>query len=110
MKKLREFLLPLAVSSLLFLHFSVSPLQAEVALTDEEAKEMMNEMKESEKELENVKKELAELKATSEEQSQSYREQLTEAEKKNSAAWTVTGISGGASIGLLIALLLVILL
>ena len=122
-KRLKVFLLSLV----LFLPLLVSPCFADVSLTDEEAQEILTEIEESKKDLQNVKDELnqskeeasklkkesqeqkaqlTELQNVSEEQRKSYKEQLKEAKKQNTVAWTTTGISGT----LLVMLLLIVLL
>lgn len=117
MKNLPRFLRQSVLSLLLLLPLSGLCCFAEVKLTDEEATEMLNEMQESRKELteaqnqlSEAQNQLSELKVISEEQRKSYEEQLNEAEKKNSVAVTFAGVGGGASIGLLIALILVLCL
>lgn len=110
MKRLQKFSKLLVLSLFLFFHSSVLCCFAEVKLTDEEAQQMLNEMEESKKELQTVQNQLSELKTTSEEQRKSYEEQLSEAEKKNEVAVTFAGVGGGASIGLLIALILILVL
>lgn len=73
---------------------------AEVVLTDEEAKEMLQEMEASEEELTKLRKhsdylekKLTSLEDISKEQSQFYKEQLNEAKKNKATAWTVAGMS-----------------
>lgn len=110
MKKLKRFLSPFLLYSLLLLPFSVSPCFSEVRLTDEEAQEMLQEMEESKKELETVQTQLQELQTISEEQKKSYEEQLSEQRKKNEVANICAGVGGGATAGLLVAIILILLL
>lgn len=96
LKKLRKSLL----FWVLVLFLLPSHCFSEVVLTDEEAKEMLQEMEASEEELTKLRKhsdylekKLTSLEDISKEQSQSYKEQLSEAKKNNATAWTVAGMS-----------------
>ena len=89
---------------------------SEVALTDEEATELMNEIQESKKDLmkakeqvENLQNQLNQQEAIWTEQSQFYREQLTEAEKKKNQYKTAT-IATGSSTAILLVVLIVLLI
>ena len=89
---------------------------SEVALTDEEATELMNEIQESKKDLmkakeqvENLQNQLYQQEAIWTEQSQFYREQLTEAEKKKNQYKTAT-IATGSSTAILLVVLIVLLI
>ena len=89
---------------------------SEVALTDEEATELMNEIQESKKDLmkakeqvENLQNQLNQQEAIWTEQSQSYKEQLTEAEKKKNHYKTAT-IATGSSTAVLLVVLIVLLI
>lgn len=107
-KSRRHFLLSVLFSlSLLFLSASFS--YAEVVLTDEEAREMMEEMEASETELQGVKQELEELKNISEEQKKYYEEQLKEEKKKRILPWTLTGTASAGCVFLSVLLILVLI-
>ena len=89
---------------------------SEVALTDEEATELMNEIQESKKDLmkakeqvENLQNQLNQQEVIWTEQSQFYREQLTEAEKKKNHYKTAT-IATGSSTAVLLVVLIVLLI
>lgn len=89
---------------------------SEVALTDEEATELMNEIQESKKDLmkakeqvENLQNQLNQQEVIWTEQSQFYREQLTEAEKKKNQYKTAT-IATGSSTAILLVVLIVLLI
>lgn len=89
---------------------------SEVALTDEEAAELMNEIQESKKDLmkakeqvENLQNQLNQQEVIWTEQSQFYREQLTEAEKKKNQYKTAT-IATGSSTAILLVVLIVLLI
>lgn len=121
--KSKRLLLLLVLVSVL----SVSPCFSKVVLTDEEAKEMMNEIEKSKKELtelretsqkqieslgnslEQSKSELETVKNTSQEQKKSYEKQLKEEKKKRILPWAMAGTSGTATIILSVILLLVLL-
>lgn len=102
--------------SVLALLLSASPCSSEVVLTDEEAREMLEEMEASRQELTTLKEqsqelqtELEELKVTSTEQSQYYEKRLKEAEKEKTVPWIVAGASSVISLILSIAMLIIAL-
>lgn len=121
--KSKRLLLLLVLVSVL----SVSPCFSKVVLTDEEAKEMMNEIEKSKKELtelretsqkqieslgnslEQSKSELETVKNTSQEQKKSYEKQLKEEKKKRILPWAMAGTSGTATIILSVILLIALL-
>lgn len=115
-RKVKELCLKKLRKSLLFwvlvLFLLPSHCFSEVVLTDEEAKEMLQEMEASEEELTKVRKhsdylekKLTSLENISKEQSQFYEEQLSEAKKDNATAWTVAGVSTAVNVLLCVVLI-----
>lgn len=85
---------------------------SKVVLTDEEAKEMLQEMEASEEELMKVRKhsdylekKLTSLENISKEQSQFYEGQLSEVKKDKATAWKVAGMSTVVNIILCVVLI-----
>ena len=112
-RRLKTFLVSLVLVLLLSVSQSSLCCYAEVRLTDEEAKELMNEIQLSKKELNQVKTELTEakqelndVKNTYSEQKKSYEMQLEEAEKENQIMADCLIVTATTSIILLIVLLL----
>lgn len=113
---MKRFLTLLRFLLCLFFLLQSSYAFSEVTLTDEEATELMNEIQESKKDLtkakeqvENLQNQLNQQEAIWTEQSQSYKEQLTEAEKKKNHYKTAT-IATGSSTAVLLVVLIVLLL
>ena len=113
---MKRFLTLLRFLLCLFFLLQSSYAFSEVILTDEEATELMNEIQESKKDLtkakeqvENLQNQLDQQEVIWTEQSQSYKEQLTEAEKKKNHYKTAT-IATGSSTAVLLVVLIVLLL
>ena len=123
-KKLKVFLLLLALSLLSPFVPLCSYSYADVILSDSEATELMEQIQASKTELENVKTELTEskkaldeqktqledVKNTYTEQKQSYEMQLEEAEKENQTlkTWlTITATTSGCLLVFTVLLLLI---
>lgn len=113
---MKKFLTLLRFLSCLLFLLQSSYAFSEVALTDEEATELMNEIQESKKDLmkakeqvENLQNQLNQQEVIWTEQSQFYREQLTEAEKKKNQYKTAT-IATGSSTAILLVVLIVLLI
>ena len=117
--KSKKFLLSWVLLFVLF----VSPCFSEVALTDEEAQEIMSEIESSKKVLTELKEisqkqieslenslktsqdELENVKNISQEQKKSYEKQLKEEKKKRILPWTIAGIESFISVLILIVAL-----
>lgn len=96
--------------------FCISSLSADVTLTDEEARELIQEIEASEKdlnqaqtELSQLKEELKAVKDTYSEQETYYKERLKEAEQKQTLPWILTGAGATVSTILSVVLLVVLL-
>lgn len=88
----------------------LSSCYAEVVLTDEEAKQIMNDIQESRKDLQEVQKQLEDVKKDYSEQKTSYEEQLNEAEKKNSRLEKAVTVTGSSTVVLTVVMILLICL
>lgn len=113
---MKRFLTLLRFLLCLFFLSQSSYAFSEVALTDEEAAELMSEIQESKKDLmkakeqaENLQNQLNQQEAIWTEQSQSYKEQLTEAEKKKNQYKTATIATGSSTVVLLVVLIVLLL-
>ena len=113
---MKRFLTLLRFLLCLFFLSQSSYAFSEVTLTDEEAAELMSEIQESKKDLmkakeqvENLQNQLNQQEAIWTEQSQSYKEQLTEAEKKKNQYKTATIATSGSTVVLLVVLIALLL-
>lgn len=109
-KKLKTFLLSLALSLLFLFCPSYSSCYADVILTEQEALEISEEITNSKKELKEVQNNFEELRKDSIEQKEYYIMQLKEAEKEVNKYKTRSTIGATSSVILATICILILLL
>lgn len=109
-KRLKIFLLSLALSLLFLSYPPYSSCYADVILTEQEVLEISEEITNSKKELQEVQKDLEELRKDSIEQKEYYKMQLKEAEKEVNKYKTRSTIGATSSVILAVICIIAILL
>lgn len=109
-KRLKIFLLSLALSLLCLYYPPYSSCYADVILTEQEAQEISEEITNSKKELQEVMNDLEAFKKDSIEQKEYYKMQLKEAEKEVNKYKTCSTIGATSSVILTVICIIAILL
>ena len=109
-KRLKIFLLSLALSLLCLYYPPYSSCYADVILTEQEAQEISEEITNSKKELQEVMNDLEVFKKDSIEQKEYYKMQLKEAEKEVNKYKTRSTIGATSSVILAVICIIAILL